>query len=77
MLTLERYLGVGLLNQTTRSVAPTEAGDRLLFRLGPALRDFQAALNEIASFGELPRGTLRINANKTTARLLPQTAEPA
>jgi DNA-binding transcriptional LysR family regulator len=76
MRTLERNLGVRLLNRTTRSVAPTEAGQRLLLRLGPTLRDFQAALDEVASFGELPRGTLRINASETAARLLLQTAVP-
>ena len=74
--TLERNLGVRLLNRTTRSVAPTEAGQRLLLRLGPTLRDLEAALEEVASFGELPRGTLRINANETAARLLLRTAIP-
>jgi DNA-binding transcriptional LysR family regulator len=76
MRTLERNLGVRLLNRTTRSVAPTEAGERLLLRLGPTLRDLQSALDEVASFGELPRGTLRINANETAARLLLRTAVP-
>jgi DNA-binding transcriptional LysR family regulator len=76
MRTLERNLGVRLLNRTTRSVAPTEAGERLLLRLGPTLSDLQAALDDVASFGELPRGTLRINANETAARLLLRTAIP-
>ena len=76
MRTLERNLGVRLLNRTTRSVAPTEVGERLLLRLGPTLHDLQAALDEVASFGELPRGTLRINANETAARLLLHTAVP-
>src|SRR5580658_315876 len=73
---LERNLGVRLLNRTTRSVAPTEAGERLLARLGPTLHDLQAALDEVSSFGELPRGALRINANETAARLLLRTAVP-
>jgi DNA-binding transcriptional LysR family regulator len=68
--TLERNLGVRLLNRTTRSVAPTEAGERLLLRLGPALRDLQAAMDEVASLGALPTGKLRINANESAARLL-------
>jgi DNA-binding transcriptional LysR family regulator len=68
--TLERNLGVRLLNRTTRSVAPTAAGERLTARLAPTLHDLQAALDEVASFGELPRGTLRINANESAARLL-------
>lgn len=75
--TLERNLGVRLLNRTTRSVAPTEAGERLLLLLGPTLRDLQAALDEVASFRGLPGGTLRINANETAARLLLRTAVPA
>jgi DNA-binding transcriptional LysR family regulator len=74
--TLERNLGVRLLNRTTRSVAPTAAGERLTARLAPTLHDLQAALDEVASFGELPRGTLRINANETTARLLLRHAVP-
>jgi DNA-binding transcriptional LysR family regulator len=76
MRTLERNLGVRLLNRTTRSVAPTEAGERLLLRLGPALRDLQGAVDEVVSFGELPGGTLRINANETAARLLLRAAVP-
>jgi len=74
--TLERNLGVRLLNRTTRSVAPTEAGARLAARLGPTLHDLQAALDEVASFGERPRGALRINANETAVRLLLRTAVP-
>jgi DNA-binding transcriptional LysR family regulator len=74
--TLERNLGVRLLNRTTRSVALTEAGERLLARLGPTLHDLQAALDEVSSFGELPRGSLRINTNETAARLLLRTAVP-
>jgi hypothetical protein len=42
----------GLLNQTARSGAPTEAGECPLLRLGRALRDFPAALEEVATFGE-------------------------
>jgi DNA-binding transcriptional LysR family regulator len=72
--TLEQNLGVRLLNRSTRSVAPTEPGERLLARLGPTLHDLQAALDEVASFGKRPRGSLRINANETAARLLLRTA---
>src|SRR6187402_1381478 len=59
---LEERLGVRLLNRTTRSVAPTEAGDRLLNRLGPALQDVFDAVGEIRSFRDVPAGRLRINA---------------
>jgi DNA-binding transcriptional LysR family regulator len=74
--TLERNLGVRLLNRTTRSVAPTEAGERLLLRLGPTLQDLQAALDEVASLGALPTGKLRINANESAARLLLRNVVP-
>jgi DNA-binding transcriptional LysR family regulator len=45
LLGLEKNLGVRLLNRTTRSVAPTEAGATLLTRLDPVLRDLDAALD--------------------------------
>ena len=68
--TLEANLGIRLLNRTTRSVSPTEAGTRLLARLGPLMRDFEQALDEIDAERGRVGGTLRINANETTARLL-------
>lgn len=58
---LEERLGVRLLNRTTRSVAVSEAGERLLARIGPALRELDAAQDEIASLRTEPAGTLRIN----------------
>lgn len=67
---LERELGVRLLNRTTRSVAPTEAGEQLLQRLDPALRDLRGALGALDGFRDGPSGTLRINAAVTAARLL-------
>ena len=76
MRTLEATLGVRLLHRTTRSVSPTEAGERLLGRLGPMLRDFDLALDEIDAYRGRPSGTLRINANETAARLLLQTVVP-
>jgi DNA-binding transcriptional LysR family regulator len=59
---LERALGLRLLNRTTRSVAPTEAGQRLLDRLRPALDDIRLALLEVDQLRATPSGTLRINA---------------
>src|ERR1700747_3493884 len=59
---LEERLGVRLLNRTTRSVAPTEAGERLLARLAPAPRDVCDAVSEIQGQREVPAGRLRINA---------------
>jgi DNA-binding transcriptional LysR family regulator len=59
---LEEQLGVRLLNRTTRSVAPTEAGERLLARLTPALRDVRDAVSNIQGERNVPAGRLRINA---------------
>ena len=59
---LEARLGVRLLNRTTRSVAPTEAGTRLLERLAPALKSIQAAVDQVHAEPGTPAGTLRINA---------------
>lgn len=59
---LESGLGLRLLNRTTRSVAPTEAGARLFGRLAPALRDIRLAIEDLDRLRETPTGTLRINA---------------
>ena len=74
---LEAELGVRLLHRTTRSVAPTEAGARLLERLGTVLDDLDVALDSVADESGVPSGTLRINTNKSGARLLMQRAVPA
>ncbi len=66
---LEARLGVRLLNRTTRSVAPTEAGARLLARLGPALGEVEAALAMVGDFRDQPAGTLKINAPVSAIRL--------
>ena len=62
MNALEEALGIRLLNRTTRSVFPTEAGQRLLERLVPALSDIRLAIAEVDEFRDSPYGTLRINA---------------
>jgi len=67
---IETALGVRLLHRTTRSVAPTEAGERLLARLRPALDDIGSALREAGDFRERPAGRLRINMARTAAELL-------
>jgi DNA-binding transcriptional LysR family regulator len=70
---LEAQLGVRLLNRTTRSVVPTEAGEGLLARLGPALAEMEAALDVVNSFRDNPAGSLRLNVPVSAARLvLPQ-----
>src|SRR5882757_4026210 len=58
---LEARLCVRLLNRTTRSVTPTEAGERLMERLAPALGDIAGALDAVNSFRDSPTGTLRLN----------------
>ena len=70
---LEAQLGVRLLNRTTRSVVPTEAGKGLLERLMPALSEMEAALDVVNGFRERPAGTLRLNVPVSAALLvLPQ-----
>lgn len=59
---LEARLGVRLLNRTTRSVAPTEAGEQLLTHLAPALDQITDALAVLDDLRTSPTGTLRINA---------------
>lgn len=67
---LETKLGVRLLNRTTRSVAPTQAGAQLLDRLGPALLDIETALDVVNGFRDRPAGTLRLNVPVSAARLV-------
>jgi DNA-binding transcriptional LysR family regulator len=74
---LETKLGVRLLNRTTRSVAPTEAGARLLDRLGPALGEVEAALDVVNGFRDRPAGTLRLNVPIGAARLVLPAIVPA
>ena len=74
---LEARLGIRLLNRTTRSVVPTEAGLRLLDRLGPALDEVEAALDVVNGFRDRPVGTLRLNVPVSAARLvLPRIVPP-
>jgi DNA-binding transcriptional LysR family regulator len=67
---LETQLGVRLLARTTRSVVPTEAGQRLLERLGPALKEVQSALDVMDDFRDRPAGTLRLNVPVSAVRLV-------
>jgi DNA-binding transcriptional LysR family regulator len=67
---LEERLGVRLLNRTTRSVAPTQAGERLLARLRPLLDDFDAALDSINAFRDKPAGLLRLTVPPPVASLM-------
>jgi DNA-binding transcriptional LysR family regulator len=67
---LEAQLGIRLLNRTTRSVAPTEAGRRLLDRLGPALSEVEAALDVVNAMRDRPAGSLKLNVPVSAARLV-------
>lgn len=59
---MEERLGVRLMNRTTRSVALTEAGELLLARVDPAMRDVGAAIEQVRGLRGVPSGRLRINA---------------
>src|SRR6516162_7414311 len=74
---LEARLGVRLLNRTTRSVRPTEAGQRLLERLRPAMAEVESALDVVNNFRDSPAGTLRLNVPSGVARLVLPTIVPA
>jgi len=73
---LEERLGVRLLARTTRSVAPTEAGDQLLAQVGPALGDVRTALDGIGRLRDRPAGRLRLIMPRIAASmvLLPKLA---
>lgn len=73
---LEDRLGVRLLHRTTRSVAPTEAGYRLLERLGPAFELFDHALDSVRPDQGRITGTIRLNAPRLAATLLVRNVLP-
>ncbi|NVD38556.1 LysR family transcriptional regulator [Ensifer sp. HO-A22] len=64
---LEAKLDVRLLNRTTRSVTPTEAGMRLLERLQPALGEIAGALDQVNELRDSPAGTLKLNVPSVVA----------
>jgi DNA-binding transcriptional LysR family regulator len=67
---LEARLGVRLLNRTTRSVAPTHAGELLLSRTAAALGEIVEAIDAVRGLGDHPSGRLRINAPEPAAQLV-------
>jgi DNA-binding transcriptional LysR family regulator len=73
---LEERLGVRLVERTTRSVAPTAAGERLLERLRPVLEEYTAALESTNEFRKKPAGVLRITAPPPAADLFLASAVP-
>ena len=64
---LEARLGVKLLNRTTRNVAPTAAGEKLLSRLRPAFIEIGAGLTTLADNRSRPAGRVRISVHRTAA----------
>lgn len=71
---LEARIGLRLLTRTTRSVAPTEAGARLLQTLAPRLEEIQAELAALSALRDRPSGTLRITAGEHPAMAILQPA---
>jgi DNA-binding transcriptional LysR family regulator len=67
---LEERIDVRLFNRTTRSVSPTEAGQRLIDRIEPAFRDIDDALVDLDRFRGAPIGTLRLNASLSAGSLV-------
>src|SRR5437773_1730674 len=74
---LEERLGVRLLTRTTRSVSPTEAGERLLRNIGPRFEEIEAEVTAITELRNKPAGTIRITATEyaTDAILVPKLAK--
>ncbi len=64
---LEARLGIRLLTRTTRSVSPTEAGERLLHIVGPRFEEIEAELAALGELREKPAGTIRITATDYAA----------
>jgi DNA-binding transcriptional LysR family regulator len=67
---LEERLGLRLLTRTTRSVATTEAGERLLRNVGPRLEEIDAELSALTELREKPAGTVRITAGEHSAEAI-------
>ena len=64
---LEKRLGVRLINRTTRSVSLSQAGERFLARVSPALREIAGAMEDVNAFRATPTGSLRINTKERAA----------
>jgi DNA-binding transcriptional LysR family regulator len=65
---LESRLGLRLLTRTTRSVSPTETGERLLRSIGPRLDEIDAELEAVSALRDKPIGTIRLTAGEHSAR---------
>ena len=73
---LEERIGIRLLNRTTRSVTPTQAGERLLRKIGPKFEEMDVELAALSELREKPAGTIRVTATEYAAHaiLLPALA---
>ena len=67
---LEERLGLRLLTRTTRSVAPTEAGERLLRSVGPRFEEIEAELAALSELRDKPAGTIRITTGEHAAQTI-------
>jgi DNA-binding transcriptional LysR family regulator len=67
---LEARMGLRLLTRTTRSIAPTEAGERLIQTIGPRLEEVEAELAALNALRDKPAGTVRISAGEHPAELI-------
>jgi DNA-binding transcriptional LysR family regulator len=67
---LEERLGLRLLTRTTRSVAPTDAGERLVRTVGPRFEEIDAELSALTELREKPAGTIRITAGEHSAETI-------
>ena len=67
---LEERLGLRLLTRTTRSVAPTQAGERLIRTVGPRLEDIDAELAALTELRDKPAGTIRVTAGEHAAETI-------
>src|ERR1700678_3161010 len=67
---LEARLGLRLLTRTTRSVAPTEAGERLVRTVGPRFDEIEAELSALNERRDPPAGTIRVTAGEHSAETI-------
>ncbi|MDF5722211.1 MAG: LysR family transcriptional regulator [Rhizonema sp. PD37] len=67
---LEERLGLQLLNRTTRSVSPTEVGERLICNVGPRFNEIEAELSALSELRSKPAGTIRITAGEHAANMV-------
>src|SRR5438445_5819034 len=65
---LEARMGIRLLARSTRSVAPTEAGERLLNTIGPRFEEIEAELEAVTELRDKPAGSIRITAGEHATR---------